>query len=70
MEPNHPHHPDCTCDLLRKLEESTNLFAFIDENVPLDIVLENIHEASKSTMKCTCCIFGNILWNIRYKTSR
>lgn len=56
MESNHPHFPDCNCDLLRKLEKSTDLLAFIKENVPLDIVLDNLHEASKDTMECTCCL--------------
>lgn len=73
MESNHPHCPDCTCDLLRKLEESTDPFAFIEENIPINIVLDNLHEASKNTMECTCCLFGNILWNMqcdRYHSPR
>lgn len=62
--------PDKTCELLRKMEESADLFAFLEENCPIEDVLDNVHEVSKVTLECTCCIFGNTLWMMRYRASR
>lgn len=67
---SNPNCPNCTCKLLRKMEVSTDLFAFIDENCPIEVVLENVHEASKNTLECTCYIYGNILWVLGGKRSR
>lgn len=58
-----------SCPLLRKLEKATDLYAFLDEHYPIDIVLDNMHEASKGSLVCTCCIFGNALKAMHHKIS-
>lgn len=60
----------CPCKLLHDMESSTDLFAFLNENVPIPVVLDNLHEASKNTLECTCCIFGNALWRLSQNPSR
>ena len=59
-----------SCKLLHELEKSTDLSAFLNEHCPLDIVLENLHDVNKTTLKCTCCIYGNVLYAMSNKTSR
>nr|WP_302830819.1 hypothetical protein [uncultured Bacteroides sp.] len=66
--------PYSPCKWMQKMEKSNNLFAFIEENFPLDDVLDNVEEASKGLLKCTCCVFGNALLKLRdnedYKPTR
>lgn len=63
------HCSNSSCPLLRKLEKANDLYAFLDEHYPIDIVLDNMHEASKASLVCTCCIFGNALKTMHRKTS-
>ena len=58
-----------SCPLLRELEKATDLYAFLNEHYPINIVLDNMHEASKASLVCTCCIFGNALQAIPHKIS-
>lgn len=51
----------CGCDLQREMEQSDDLFAFIKEHAPTEVVLENMHEASKAHLVCTCCLYANAL---------
>lgn len=51
----------CSCKLIRKLAQTDDLFAFIKEYAPTEVVLENMCEASKSHLLCTCCIYARIL---------
>lgn len=71
MKPK-PNCPYCasSCSLLRKLEETDDFIAFIDEYVPIEIVFEEMRNVSKDTLECTCCLYGNMLFRITAKSYR
>lgn len=58
------------CKLLRKLKRSNNLFAFLDEYCPVDVVLDNLYVVSKPALKCTCCLLAHTLQTMSRKQAR
>lgn len=58
------------CKLLWKLKRSNNLFAFLNEYCPVDVVLDNLYVVSKPVLKCTCCLLAHTLQTMSRKQTR
>lgn len=59
-----------TCDLIHKLEQTTDVYAFLHQECPIPDVLENLPVISKGNLKCICCIYSNALLRLASSSHR
>lgn len=52
---------NCTCLLKTDLENSVDLFSFLDENYPIPGILNNLNKLSYDDQRCACCLLGTAL---------
>ena len=47
---------DCPCLMKQDLEETEDVFSFININYPLPSILENLEKVSEKELQCTTCL--------------
>lgn len=58
----------CRCPIKDDLNEADDLFAFLDENYPIESLLGKLDNLSQEELKCACCLFGSALLRLSRKT--
>lgn len=51
----------CSCLIKNDLENSVDIFAFLDDNYPLTGIINNLNKLSYDEQRCACCLLSTAL---------